>query len=90
MKKFSYCTNCTSAKARHLEPMVDNAKEITFKTFMKHVDLDEMRGIFQMYDWGRSGGLKMKDDFMVSYYKSKYRGKPCYYVEHSCIEYIFC
>jgi hypothetical protein len=25
----------------------------------------------------------------VSYYKGTYKGKPCYYIDHSCIEYVF-
>jgi len=34
-------------------------------------------------------GFHIKDDWAVSFCKSKYKGKPCYYIVHSGIEYIF-
>ena len=42
------------------------------------------------YDTGSErGGLRLKDDWHVGYFKSTYDGKPCYYIDHSRIEYIF-
>jgi len=70
--------------------MVDQSREVTFETLRKHVGTDNLKDMFPFYDWGNGhGGLRMKDDYCVSYYKSRYNGCPCYYVEHSRIEYVF-
>jgi len=34
--------------------------------------------------------LKLRDDWAVHFHKSTYEGRPCYYMDHSRIEYIFC
>ena len=36
------------------------------------------------------GGLRMWNDWAISYYKGIYDGSPCYFFKHSAIEYIFC
>lgn len=36
------------------------------------------------------GGLRFEKDWAISYHKSVYEGMPCYYFDHSRIEYIFC
>ena len=72
--------------------MIDTAREITYETLLRHVSTDELASVFPDYEWGRGkrDGLKLKDDYAVSFYSSTYRGKPCVYVCHSAIEYIFC
>jgi hypothetical protein len=62
--------------------MVENAKEITYKTFRRNVEVDRA-------DWDLGDGFNMLTDRYVSYYKSKYNGSPCYFFEHGRIEYIF-
>jgi hypothetical protein len=90
---YRYITNCISARARDIEAMTDCAREITYDTLIKHVGIKEVSSVypFDQYDWGsgKQNALRLKGDFMVAYWKSTYRGKPCYYIEHSRIEYIF-
>jgi len=87
---YRYVGNCTDGTTEpHLEDMMDKAKQITFRTFAKAVGLDSIRAIFGDYQWGRGKDLRMKNDPYVTYYRSVYNGKPCYYVRHSGIEYIF-
>ena len=38
---------------------------------------------------GSGDGLHLKDDWHVNYYRSTFRGQPCYYAKHSAIEHIF-
>jgi hypothetical protein len=64
--------------------MVDNSREITSQTFFKHVDRKEVEDLL-----GYDRHLRISQDYYVQYFKSKYAGKPCYYVVHSAIEYIF-
>jgi hypothetical protein len=70
--------------------MVDQSRDITYRTFQKHA-----KGLT---DWAREmgyvrdpqhGGLSLKNDWHVSYHKSEYDGRPCYYLVHSAIEYIW-
>jgi hypothetical protein len=62
-------------------------------------------GIGYIYDWSKEqartagvdydellqnrGGLRMWNDWHIAYYKSVYDGRPCYFFDHSRIEYIF-
>jgi hypothetical protein len=90
-KKYTYETNCVDAKGEDIEKMVDLSTEITWDEFKKNVSIDEIKYLFGgVYDYGGGSGLKIQNDYAVSFHKSKYRGKPCYYIDHSSIEYIFC
>ena len=84
MKK--YITNCVNSTSELIEEMVDNSREIKYSTLLKHVSQKELDEIFPIYN---GSGLTLEKDYSTSYYKSKYNGKPCVYVEHSRIEYIF-
>jgi len=98
MGDFTYETNCVSSKAKYLIPMVDQARQITWETFRKHVRLEEVKRIFPDYSYrgeniNENGeltiGFHIKDDWAVSFWKSKFRHRTCYYIDHSGIEYIF-
>jgi hypothetical protein len=69
--------------------MLDRAREITFRTFKRHCQEFDgwCRGM--SYSVGNERGLHIKDDWAVSFHKSGYRGRPCYFVTHSAIEYIW-
>jgi hypothetical protein len=78
--------------------MVDQEREITWATFCKHVHWSEVKNLFPDYSyhkerWDEYGALildfHIKDDWAVQFCKSKYSGKPCYFIRHSGIEYIF-
>ena len=90
MKK--YVTRCVDATNKQLIPMVSNAWQIDFETFAQKVDMAELEVLFPHYNWNgdKSKGLQLKDDRYVSYWESRFMGIPCVYIEHSCIEYIFC
>ena len=81
-KKFHFHTNCVNSTANLINSMVDNAKEIIWETFIKHVDINELKSMFAFTP-------HLKDDYAVFFYKSIYNGEKCYFMEHSRIEYIF-
>ena len=88
--KFHYLTNCVESTAGRIQPMVDRSREITWKTFLRHVGLAELLELFPGYERsGRWGGLPLGQDWSVSFHRSRFCGKPCYYMRHSAIEYIF-
>ncbi len=78
MVKFIFETDCVSAKGDDIIDMVDQAREIKVSTFLKRVDIDPT-------EWG----VDLREDWHVRFYKSKYKGKPCYFLEHSAIEYVY-
>lgn len=89
MKNFKYYANCGNIPKKFvlsLEEMVDKAKTISYKTFIKHVDLQDIKALFPFYP---KFNLHIQNDFAVGFYKSTFNGKTCYFIDHSSIEYIF-
>ena len=88
--KYQFETSCVQSTAEKIHAMVDRAREITYQTFVRYVDLEELK-LFNGYTWGpgRQEGLRLKDDWAVRYYRSRYNGRKCVYMDHSRIEYIF-
>jgi hypothetical protein len=89
MKRFSYETCCINADGNDIGSMVDKSKDISYRTFFKYVSREEVLGIFPFYENDSRNGLTLKNDFAISYYKSHYQGRSCYFLTHSAIEYIF-
>ena len=83
--KYEYLTCCVNSTAQLIDAMVDAARTITYKTFIHRVNIDV--GAFGYVKHGK--GLKLCNDWAVSFHKSNYNGTPCYYMQHSAIEYIF-
>lgn len=86
--KFHFVTNCVSSDGESIGAMVDQAQDITYRTFAKHCDWQPIARELG-YAVGPSPELHMKDDWHIGYYRSKYRGKPCYFFKWSAIEYVF-
>ena len=87
-KKYVYLTCCADAKVEHVEAMENAAKCISYDTFIRHCNPYEC-GALQDYDPRGTRGLKLRDDWHVRFYKSKYRGVICYVVEWSGIDLIW-
>lgn len=98
MNDYAYETSCVHAKGEDIQEMVDLARKITWETFRKYVYWREVKSLFPDYSYRGENfdeqgiltiGFHIKDDFAVSFWKSRYRGKPCYFISHSGIEYIW-
>ena len=89
--RYRYIGNFTNAHmAAGLEDMIDSAVEVSYRTLARAVGKDQLKQIFDEYDWSsRPRDLTMRDDYAVSYYRSIFEGRPCYYVRFSGIEYVF-
>lgn len=103
-REYGFLTSCVGLNgvehaAADLWDMIDPAREIAWTTFRRHVPVKEVRDTFPFYSYRQEHfnpdtgemtvGLHIKDDRNVSFWKSKFRGKPCYYIDHSSIEYIW-
>lgn len=83
-KKMQYVECCVNSDYISINRMRDVAQAITFETFRKRVSITE---VSKMLGYGRN--FSLKNDWHVAYYRSHYKGQPCYYLVHSAIEYIF-
>jgi len=93
MKRFiTDCVGCPGPNpGEAIRAMVDNARSITRRTFLRHVSRRDLE-IFEKelnYEGHPSQGMTMAQDWHVGYYKSVFREKPVVYFCHSAIEYIF-
>lgn len=82
-KDYFYETCCVTANGDDITKMVEESKSITWKTLAKHVNLEEIESVLP------NNNPKLSKDWSVRFYKSKYKGQPCYYIDHSAIEYVF-
>jgi hypothetical protein len=95
--KYQYYTNCVNwpradvFREGGLSDMIDNAIDISRRTFLKHVDRGRLEALEMMlgYENHPRRGLTMAGDYHVSYHRSKLHGKRVYYFRHSAIEYVF-
>lgn len=89
----NYRYNCvTPNSVSELEFILQNGKKISYNTFIKAVNKNEFNIICKYLGYSNDSkeGLHIKDDWAVSFYKSKLpSGQPVYYFVHSAIEYIF-
>lgn len=86
VKQFQYETCCLNANGDDITEMVDGSHEVTLAAIRQHCAGFAEWCTKMGYD---SRGLTIDRDWAVSYHKSVYRGKPCYYIYHSAIEYIW-
>ena len=89
MKTFHFETCCINAKGNDIREMVDQSRDLTYRTFFRYVSIEEVLELFPVYERTVRTGLTIKKDYCIQYSKSKYQDRPCYYLTHSAIEYIF-
>lgn len=84
MKAYTLHMTCVQSTAYLINEMVDKARQVTYRTIAKHCDLSYFADMYE-----GCPGLSLATDYAVSFYKSTFRGMPCYYIEHSCIEHVY-
>ena len=96
LKMYNFYSNCVSWPEDAfldggLSDMIDNAIDISRKTFLNHVDNSELSDIAEGFGYAKhpSQGLTMAGDWHISYHRSKLHGKRVYYFRYSAIEYVF-
>lgn len=83
------CVNTAPADVPALYAMIDTAVAVTRRTFLRRVDRGDVRALERMLGYGRDIGLPMAHDPCVSYARSTWRGRRCYFVRWSAIEHYF-
>jgi len=70
--------------------MIEDAQEITYRTFTKYVSVDHVRSILPgVFDKHPKQGLTLKSARGISFYKSHWEYETVYYLVYSGIEFIF-
>ena len=75
-------TTCEVARAKDIEDMVDSSKEITYEEFVSYIDKSDLEPFC-------FPTLHVKDDWHIKWFKSTYKRKPCVFMVHSRIEYVW-
>lgn len=91
---FNNCVNWDDSDVHvdgGLVSLIDSSQNITRKTFLRKVNIDELRGIEDSlgYVAHHKQGLTMAGDYHVAYFRSYHHGKRVYGFVHSAIEYVF-
>ena len=86
MKTYRYETDCVSCgDGNAINEMTDRAIAVTWRTILKHCE--------GVREWAQSQGydrhLWISDDYAVSFHRSKFCGRKCYYICWSSIEFIW-
>ena len=93
MKPFTFETSCVDSTALHINNMRDHPqhREVSYQTMLRNCDGLLMWAKSKGYDprVNVGSGITLRDDPYVAYYKSVYRGQPCYYLVWSAIEWIW-
>lgn len=89
MKFETTCVLCGDGAA--INQMVETSRDISRRTFLRHVNMDSFREIENDLGYARTArdGLTMAKDWHVTYHKSTWRGRQCVFFVWSAIEYIF-
>ncbi len=87
--KFKYETNCVDCgDGGAIQEMADEEIRIKYDTMRKRCD--GLMGWAKSHGYVVSGdGLKLKDDCLVGFYRSNFKGRPCYFIRRSGIEFIW-
>lgn len=87
---YEYNTNCVNSTAEKIHAMTEKGREITYETAQKHLGEAMTEWARNMgYERTKHQGLTLKNDWHVHYFRSTYEKKPCIYIVHSAIEFIF-
>ncbi len=96
MNKFRFFQTCVEwvAPLELLTAIVDNSKQISEATFRRRVCKHDYQSLqlqlgYFLRKMPRNGGLTIKEDYHVAFFRSKVAGEPLYYMQHSAIEYVF-
>ncbi|MDD2460138.1 MAG: hypothetical protein WC328_01485 [Kiritimatiellia bacterium] len=89
MKNYHYETSCVSSTAELIDAMTEQARPVTLRTLRRHCRYLREWEKDMGYATDNQIGLRLQDDITVRFYRSRYDGMPCYYIDHSGIEHIW-
>lgn len=85
-KAYRFVDTCVTAGGPAVNAFDDSRREIGYRTFARYVDIP---GVEAMLGYGRDIGLRLKNDWHVTYYRGIYRGRRCYVLMWSAVHHFF-
>jgi len=79
----TFIGTCVGLPAPKLEAFDDSAREITYRTFLRHLGKDLVD------DLDRSFGVPLRKDWHISFERGKWEGRPAICLHHSGIHHIW-
>jgi hypothetical protein len=91
MGNYTYETCCVQSTYEAINAMRGVERKVTYRTMLRHcVGLIEWAvGVGYSRRVNMGHGVTLRLDPYVSYHKSTYRGRSCYYLVWSGVEYIW-
>lgn len=86
---FTNCVSCPQKLVPDLVSMVEDATEITLKTFKNKCNPFSLNLVLEELGYTENSMPKIENDWHVKYFKSEFAGNPCVFIVHSAVEYIF-
>lgn len=92
---YTYETCCVAADGPSISAMRDHeaCREVSYSTMLRRCAGLLEWAVENNYDRrsnaANSHGLTLRNDWHVGYYRSVFRGRPCYYLVWSGIEFIW-
>ena len=91
MTEYQYETCCVDSHGPWIQAMLDHEsnEEVDYETMLAHCEglLSWAEGAG--YSLDEDEGMTLEQEPYASYHRSVYRGRPCYYMVHSAIEYVW-
>lgn len=88
---YIFWTTCVASVGVLINEMQEQAQDVAYETMRAHCR--DLLDVAEQINYERrstsSHGLTLKNDWSVSYHKSKYCGAPCYYFVWSHIEHVW-
>jgi hypothetical protein len=89
MKPYRYETSCVESDGPSITAMAEAATDVSYRTVLRRCEGLLEWAVGQGYKRRRDQGLTLRNDWCVSYHRSRYRGRPCYYLCWSSIEFVW-
>lgn len=86
---YVYDTCCVDSDGDSIVDMVDTAREVSYNLIKKHCEGLRAWEAERSYRKDGHKGLTLRNDYAARFYKSKFRGRPCYFIQWSAIEYVW-
>lgn len=74
---------------RELQSIRDSGREITLQTFARHVDVAAVAADLGYAHGRHAKGMRLSDEGYIQFNRSQLRGKPCYHMVWSEIDYVY-
>lgn len=82
MREYFYETCCVVSDPKDLETLYRHDRPIKADTFLRHVNLEGTQ-------FEKKTMPPLNKDWHVRFYRSKWKGSPCYHMDHSAVDLIF-